>query len=446
MVLFVFNIFMGKQKILIIGNSPLPNESSENRPAAGLRTFQFLESIDKNKFDIRLITIPLSSSCDAVYDFQTVIKKDDLGIQNKIQKIHDKFKPNVILGVNTYPSYIACKINTNSPIWADLNGWIMSEAQAQAYKMDSNDFLSHYYDIEKTIIKRADKLSAVSKPQMHALLGELAMMGRLNKENFSHDFVSHIPNGTEYFNEESSINSNKIAGYRFNLLWLGGYNTWVDEETLFKGVETAMQKCPKMRYLSTGGKIKGLDNKTYDRFLELVTTSKYQKRFEFLGWVDTSDIPFILKRADVGLNVDRMCTETITGARNRINEMMKFGLPVVSTLGSEISYEMAECDAGIGVKSGDAEALAEALVQMYKKWKIADLKFYGNNGKAYIISKCNYEYVCRPFIKWLENPSKAQDHDVNVSLKKNNIKAGVKYMKQNGFKKFFIKFIQKVRL
>ena len=77
---------MSKKKILIIGNSPLPTENAESRPAAGLRTFQFLEVIDKNKFDIRLITIPLVDSSSPIYDFQTIIRKDDLGIQNKIQK------------------------------------------------------------------------------------------------------------------------------------------------------------------------------------------------------------------------------------------------------------------------------------------------------------------------------------------------------------------------
>ena len=88
-----------------------------------------------------------------------------------------------------------------------------------------------------------------------------------------------------------------------------------DEVTLFKGVEAAMARAKKLYFVSTGGGVKGLDNKTFAKFKRMVDGSKYSKRFVFLGWVETADIPYIYSRADVGLNVDRECTETYTGAR-----------------------------------------------------------------------------------------------------------------------------------
>ncbi|MBD3360641.1 glycosyltransferase [Candidatus Peregrinibacteria bacterium] len=484
------------KKILIIGNSPLPDENTRSRPAAGLRTHQFSSPLLKKggtvisdakrafsaekrqNFSIRTVNIAMPECYDQnpgrkeiihsdKYS-QFVIPKNDPGLIRIIQDIHDKFHPDAIIGVNTYPSYIASQIKSRSPLWADLNGWVMAEAQAQAYKIDSNDYISHYYKMEKSILKRADKISAVSETQRFSVIGELAFCGRLNKESFGYKFVHHIPNGTQWFEGENNIKDElkvgsetetnareilkKIPENAFVLLWLGGYNTWVDEYTLFKSVEDAVKECKNLYFVSTGGEIKGLDNKTFTKFMNMIDKSKFKDRFIFLGWVDTEVIPYIYKRADCGLNVDRICTETLTGARNRINEMMKFGLPVITTLGSEISYEVPRIGAGIGIPSGKHEKLSEAIVAIYKEWRggreLASVEFkkYGENGQKYIEEKCNYEYLMKPLMEWLENPRPAPDRGVSVRFGRiSSIRGGVKYIKDKGLLNFIKKLLQKFR-
>ena len=43
------------------------------------------------------------------------------------------------------------------------------------------------------------------------------------------------------------------------MLWSGGYNLWTDVDTLFRGLEAAMARNPKVHFLSTGGAIDGTD-------------------------------------------------------------------------------------------------------------------------------------------------------------------------------------------
>lgn len=443
------------KKILLVGNSPLPDEQAKSRPAAGLRTNQFLKPLI-GRFDLYAVHIAMPECYDekitegekthSDHYHSYMISKDDPGLVGVVQEIHDVFRPDAIVAVNTYPSYIAARLKSKVPMWADLNGWIMAEAQAQAFKMDSNDYLAHYNKMQSAILKRADKFSTVSRAQAFALFGELAGAGRLNKESFLYKFAHRIPNGTEWFKgEENGESFDVLKGVpedAFVLLWMGGYNTWVDEVTLFKGVARAMEQCEKLYFVSTGGAIPGLDSDTFLKFKEMVEASEYRDRFVFLGWVSSGAIPYIYKHASAGINVDRKCTETLTGARNRINEMMKFGLPVITTLGSEISFEVERAGAGLGVQSGSVAELTEAIAAMYEGWHVGagresvEFKKFGENGKRYIEEECNYEYLQKPLIEWLENPRPAPDRNVRLNFGRGGfVRSAWKYLRENGVRK-----------
>ncbi len=435
------------KKVLLVGNSPLPGAATISRPAAGLRTYQFKEALERAGFEVFLVCIAMPECYEVepeteVSEAGMVISKNDLRLVERIREAAVEFGPEAIVGVNTFPSYVASRLGLKVPFWADLNGWIMAEGQAQAYKSESNAFLGHYFEMERAVLERADKISCVSRAQGHAILGELAFLGRLNKESFGYNFVEWVPNGTEDFDKGAA---EIVLPEGFLLLWMGGYNTWVDEITLFKGIEKAMERCSELKFVSTGGAIKGLDKGTFKNFYDLVEASPFKERFVFLGWVDSETIPYIYRRAQAGINVDRMCVETLTGARNRINEMMKFGLPVITTLGSEISYEVARVEAGLSVSSGDFEGLAEAIEKVYSEWKEQDLKFveYGRNGRRYIEEFCNYEVTVAPLVSWLGGPSFAQGERVDFARAK--FSAAVKYLKDRGLKQFLRKLWQKIR-
>jgi len=173
----------------------------------------------------------------------------------------------------------------------------------------------------------------------------------------------------------------------------------------------------------------------------MVDESVYKERFVFLGWVDTEKIPRICKYANVGINVDLKCVETLTGARNRINEMMKFGLPIITTLGSEISNEVAKNNCGIGVLNGDSEELADAICKIYN----GDLSEYAENGKKYIEKNCNYNLLMKPLVEWVEDAGFAPDRGACVGLGKFGLlKGGITYFFKNGIIRSFKKMYQRL--
>jgi len=443
------------QRLFLLGSGPLPFEQGI-RTAAGLRTYQFLKPLldQPDRFELHLVTIADVEQARQSIQIQNgsylALGKDDPRLVQKVRNCYEKVKPDVVIAVNTFPSFVASKLDIRVTFWADLNGWIMAEAQAQAFKMHSNDYLPHYFEMEKSIIGRADKISAVSHRQELALLGELAWAGRLNAATFGYTFTAMIPNGTEWFEGEKSqqdpysgfIEFERIPKAAFIALWVGGYNTWVDEVTLFEGLEKAMVEDKHLHFVSTGGAIRGLDNKTFSHFQELILASEFKDRFHFLGWVKTAQIPGLYQHADVGLNVDHSCLETLTGARNRINEMMKYGLPVITTRGSEIAAGVEENNAGIVVESGNSEEFARAIVGLAKLKKEHPEKFrhYGANGQKYIEEVCSYAICQKPLMEWLKNSATASDKGKILNLRSgNHFRAGIRYLRQNGLKKILMK-------
>lgn len=387
---------------------------------------------------------------EKVLDTGMVISKDNPGLVREIQKFHDEFNPDVIVAVNSYPAYICSKLKVSAPVWADLNGWIMAEGQAQAFKSGSNDYLAHYFEIEKNVLRMGDKFSSVSQRQKFAVLGELAFLGRLNGHTFGYEFCEVVGNATEEFENEEVVEDIglDLPEEAFVVLWIGGYNTWVDEITLFKGLEEVMKKHADVYFVSTGGEIKGLDNKTFANFRAMIEESEFRDRFKFMGWIDSALMPSLYRRGAVGLNVDKNCVETSTGARNRINEMMKFGLPVITTSGSEIAEEIGVCGAGIVVKSGDYLALAEAIGEVRTEWGEGSFsekyKSLGENGRKYT-EENSYVRTLDSLLKWLKDAKFAPDRGVMVDLGSGlSVKALWRYLRENGFKKSFKKFLQKM--
>jgi glycosyltransferase involved in cell wall biosynthesis len=535
------------KRVLIVGNSPLPNDNAKKRPSEGLRTWQFVKSlmggranggstdtdggasgrsgrsngklVPKDGYSVRLVTVALDDCygdlneiaesgagtsgaaagagsaaapaptresllrkdfTDAAPDFiHHQVSENDPALLSVLQSVIDEYQPHVIVGVNLDCCELVSKLKFEAAFWADMAGWTMAKAQIDAYKSGHDKRLGSYLRDEEKVLERADFVSVVSEAQKYAVIGELAMMKKMGAYEFDREFVMRIENGLEdfaadkiekivktvhhtqssdrawsagafeeveevglrYFKGIDSFSGADLPANAFVVLWLGSYSAWVDEETLFKGVEAAMaevgdepmdsgsgdsdddsraahslrssaarsgrstgsgRSTRDIYFISTGGLSDEEEgaNKTFLKFKELVGLSRYRDRFKFLGWVPAKHIPYLYRETDVGLNVDRRCLDTLTGSRNRLLEMMKFGLPVVTTFGTELSYGMSGFGAGICVGSGSVEEVRDAILELYRN--PARRKDYGDKGRRFVEQYHSYDRVMRVFLDWLD--------------------------------------------
>ena len=350
------------------------------------------------------------------YNFEyNILKKEDFENIELLSGIFTEFKPDCVIGCTFYPSYIMSRLLNNNnniiPFWADLFGHVMAEAQARAYMDEDDACLFHYWNSEYNIISDADIFSCVSSRQKYALIGELGAAGRLNRHTSGYDFAGIIPCGipADGYRHTKNIIRGKygVEDEDFVVLWTGGYNTWADVDTLFKGLVSAMEKNPRIKFVSTGGEIPEQDLKTYPYFLSMINGSFYKDRFIMKGWVPGEDVPNYYLEADVGINVDKDIYEVRLGSKNRILDWFRAGLCVLSSNVCELTDIMGKEKIGYTFKPYDYKDLSEKLI--YLAGHRDEVAKTAGSGKEYALANFNFDKTTVQLQEWVEKPCFSPD-------------------------------------
>lgn len=331
----------------------------------------------------------------------------------EIERQLAEFKPDGVFGINPFPASLACRQRYRAPVWADMNGYVPAEGQTHCALYESDGILEHFWRMEKEVVRRADRISTVSRLQRFATLGELAIVGRLNRYNFSCPLVSFVPNAvSERFLTFSPpppvLRGKKIPENAFILLWSGGFNTWTDIDTLFAALERVMAYNPDFHFAATGAHIAGHDERTYYRFEQMAAGSKHAKQYHLLGWVETEIVDALFGESDLGVNIDSRNYETLFGARNRLTNMMACGLPVLTTRGTEISLDIEDAGAGLVAAIGNVDEIVELIGNAMRDRQA--LKLLGKKGRDWVVDEFSYARTTREAMEWAKKPAWAPDN------------------------------------
>ncbi len=422
-------------RVMIIGYGPLPRPGTQYTSSVVLRTRHLFKPLVEAGLTVNLYTLPIPGSegpegevaamTPDHYEGFTYQRFTNHSAEFAIQTLTEQarqLEPDALVGVNTYPSYIGAMIPTTIPLWADLNGYWMAEMQGRCSVEKDDSMLADAWAIERVIARRLDKFSAVSRPQLHAVLGEMASIGRLNQHTFQYQFGHHLPNAHYRWEAPPPTEGEAAPGpvlrgplvppEAFVILWSGGFNVWCDIPNLVKAMDTLMERHPEVHFVSTGGRIEGVVTQVYQTFEELVEQSPYTERYHLLGWVESEKLPSIYREADLGINVDSINYETLFGARNRINAMAAEDLPVASTLGTEISEWLNDGQAIISAPMREPQVLAKKISRLIEHRD--RLRQLAENARRIMEHDFSYEATTRHLLNWLKAPQLAPDNQAKL--------------------------------
>lgn len=410
------------KKILLFGIGPLPFEDAAYNHSGGNRTWYIYQQLSHNTdcaIDLYLLdTTSRGKTIERHLHEASQIEyfsiPEPLLHEDILESVVANQSYDGIVSVTTYPSYFVSKVvDGSTPWWTDLHGDVLMEAQSKSYVMKDNMYVQTFMVMQQEILAKADMISTCSQRQTYATIGELGMAGRLTKENEGIAMVHTIPILFQDQPEKPLASAaTKDAQAPFAVLSIGGYNTWVDVQTLFAGLEKAMEQDEHIEFWSTGAGIPGHDMKTYERFEQMVQQSRYRERFHLCGFVDHARVDQLLAQCDIGVNVDRYNYEGVIGGRNRIHTYIAHNLPVISTTVSETPAILAQDNALLSFPVGDTDKFAQQILhakQLRSEGSLSSLASHAyDRAREYFARSEGIEQL----IQWTQKPIQtAKDAD-----------------------------------
>jgi glycosyltransferase involved in cell wall biosynthesis len=410
-------------RVLVVGMSPLPGEDSRKSYAAGLRTWQFCTALQTAGHEVTLIAcrIPfvddepfrtITDGFDRRLEVRRIDAPEDRLVDGQlINRLVAEVGADCVVGAHTHGSWLAVRAGPDVPVWCDLNGHLMAEAQTKAARYESDLYLDYFWHMEAAILDRGDVFSVATSPQYYATLGELGARGRLNRRTVRSQLVRVVPVAyypARYHSPAGPIvRGVKVPEDAFVVLWSGSYNTWTDVDTLFNGLEYAMDADPTVYFVSTGGQVDGHDEITYPKFVQRASRSRFSNRFILEGWVSENLLPAYYAEADLAVNLDDHTVEAELGARNRILTWAVSGLAVATTTLCELAQELAERDLIYPLPTGEPEALAAAIATakgdpQRRRWR-------SEATRTYITARFKCAHATLPLVEWCGQPGFAPD-------------------------------------
>jgi len=439
-------------KIFLIANNPPHIEKTNKIEAAQYRSWQFLAPLINGGHEIYLcakqspklcITPPHIDLPDSV--IYHPIQFEKTGWRKELQSAHDNFDPDCIVAVNFDNCLYSTKLHSSKPLWMDIYGDYLTIIQASCFRARSNRGIPTVISFYKQILKTGDIFSVCSSPQRHMLVGELAVTGRLRRETFGYEFTRVILPGSlslnvdvvrKKYQNKNFLSKFGITDTDFVVLWCGGYNTWTDVKTLFAALELAMENEPRIHYLSIGANSYNAVDNVYLQFLSMIEKSSFRERFHMLGWLPWEEISGYYYASDVGINIDSIHYETIYGTRTRLVEMIAYGLPVISSLGSELSYLILDSNAGLAFQAGDWKEFGKKI--LFLSMDLDLYRQFSNNALACAQDIFSFSSTTKPLIDWVKAPIIAPDKELEVY--KNRIQ-DIEFNLRSIFRRLIWKFI-----
>ena len=115
-----------------------------------------------------------------------------------------------------------------------------------------------------------------------------------------------------------------------------------------------------------------------------------------------------MQEADLGINVDLDITETVLGSRNRFLSWIQAGLPILTTVISDVSRILHRNKLCFGIPTGDPERLKEAI--LYAADHETERKEMAVRAREFGHSHFTFEVTTEPVRRWVENPAVSPDN------------------------------------
>lgn len=354
--------------LLSAGKKDMPNEET----VEGIRVIR--KKLPKN-FPRRAWNF----FCFQVFFIHPFWKKalEDAVKHYRVEAIHTHDLPLVRTGIN-----IARKFNL--PLIADLHE-NYPEAVRQ-YRMRAKptrrilDLISpvwRWKRLERFCVQQADRIITVVEEAKQHYINDCGIPAEkvivvMNTEDL--DYLYSLP-----------IKKNICDKYQpyFAIFYIGGVGWHRGIQTAISAMPQILSATPEARLIVVGSGSNEAELK------ELARKEGVEQAVEFTGWQPFELVPSYISASNVCLIPHIASGHTNSTIPHKIFQCMAMGKPVVVSSAKPLERIVKETGAGLVYSSGDAEALAKALIRIYRDNELATR--LGEAGKKVACQKYNWE-------------------------------------------------------
>lgn len=415
---------------LLLGVGPLPCYDTDKLFGFGIRAWQFALPLCAAGHKITLVTFEFGKERENQVSVEYACHPSVWGdidhialpqptprtqnvLLTRLEGIIENANPDAIIACgSTISTNMAALLDTELPVWMDMFGDLIAEVQAKSPFSNNPHEIDFFHRILSRVLLRGDRFSTVSEMQRGAALGQLGLMGRLNRHTHGEQIVHTIPcamnSDVSPVRRQPFLRDHGIQKGDFVLLCSGGFNTWADVETMFTSIEDAMDQDRSIHCVVTGGQISGHHEEGYNRFRSQVSKSHLESRFHLLGWLTNEEVAQITLESHLGINIDLPINESILGSRNRMLYWMQCGLPILTTITTELSQYLCQNELAIGAPPEQSRRLTRLILDASARRGV--LKNRAVKAKRMAYRYLSYTETCRPLLEWANAPERAADN------------------------------------
>ena len=411
--------------LLVAGVGPLPPQSPARLYAPGLRIWGMARELARAGHAVRLVWAQFGDAAEVSASIIDLAPGDPTarpfvpraepvppgGWPALLVRLAREHAAQAAIGSTDIMNHALATAGLAIPLWLDYFGDPMAEAQLQAFAAASDAGQAPRWSLVAPALARADRLSGCSREQSGALWGELAACGRLNQHTAFDPLVACLPPWIEPIPPDADPTP-LVRGVRapedaLLIFQTGGFNTWLDVQTLFAALSFAMDRNPRLHFAATGGAIAGHHTGGFARFEAAVAASPHRARFHLLGWLPLGRVPRLIAEGDLGLNVDLPCAEGRLGTRNRLLDWLLEARPVLTTPGCELAEDLIARGHAGPLPHGDPAAAGQALLDYAAD--SSPLRAAAARGAADLRATQTAAQNLRPLLDWAAAPKPASD-------------------------------------
>ncbi len=423
-------VYANGRHVIVFGCGPTTHDDRFPVMAPGARTWQIVVTVAaaisqdtvSNKPRVTVVGLEPTARegyCVDVYDcaidYHPITFEDLISRQRKNDWsgiIDTNYLPDAVVGcASLQPCATAAAFaeQFGLPLWEDIFGDPIAEMQSKT-KIDSgtdaekNNQYNHVRRLLMTALLRGDRFSSLSTRQRFCLLGQLGCAGRLNRHTVGAELVHSIPYGI--FPDADPVPSATNKDY-VTVMWCGSFNTWMDPATLTDGIMDALRKEPRLRMMIVGGGIPQYNESSYITSIDSLHSIP-DERLIIKDWQSLAQTRELYSQCDAGLCIDCTMVEAILGSRTRIVNFMNAGLPVVSTVLTELTETLANANLLIPFEVGSSAALSATLTGLTQGIDLAEL---GKKCQTFVRENYDALTVGKPLMDWVSTPTFAPDRN-----------------------------------